>query len=227
VDISNPADVAAAGRLVRDALARRNLDRLYAVVNNAGGGIIAPLELMEVSVLRAEMETRVMGPVALLQDLLPLIRKARGGRILWIATAGLVGIPYVSSIHACEFAMTCIANTLEVELFPWRISNVIIGCGGIRTAAPDRSARQLDQAFRNWPPAKLDLYARSLQKTQAGFGQFDAGRTDPDAVARVIYQALTARRPRRKYTVGHQAGWMQLLSQLPQAWVDHIFQARL
>jgi NAD(P)-dependent dehydrogenase (short-subunit alcohol dehydrogenase family) len=227
VDLSRPDEMPLACRLIREALDRRGRDRLYAIVNNAGGGSIAPVELTDLSRFRVEMETRLMGPIALLQDLLPLVRKARGGRIAWIGTSGLVPIPYVSSIHACEFAMSCIADTLQVELSPWNIPNILIGCGGIRTAAPARSDRELDQAFREWAPEKLDLYARSLQKIRAGFDVFDGKRTDPDAVARVIFRALTARSPRRKYVVGHMAGMMRLLPHLPRAWVERILKGRI
>jgi NAD(P)-dependent dehydrogenase (short-subunit alcohol dehydrogenase family) len=227
VDLSKPDELPAASSAIRAALERRGLDRLYAVVNNAGGGFIAPLELMDRARFRAEMETRVHGPLALLQDLLPLIRKARNGRILWITTPAAVAIPYVGSIHICEFAMHGLAQTLQLELSPWNIPNILIGCGGIRTAAPARTERELEQAFQTWPPEKLDLYSRSLQKTRAGFDQFDSNRTEPEDVARVVHGALAASHPKRKYIVGHQAGMMNMLRYLPQSVVDWAFLRRL
>ncbi|MBN2086356.1 MAG: SDR family NAD(P)-dependent oxidoreductase [Anaerolineales bacterium] len=118
LDLADPAQITAAAASINESLARKGRDRLYAVINNAGGGFIAPVELMDIGRFRAEMETRVMGPVALLQSLLPLVRRARGGRILWIATPALVAIPYVASIHACEFAMNCVAQNLHLELSP-------------------------------------------------------------------------------------------------------------
>jgi NAD(P)-dependent dehydrogenase (short-subunit alcohol dehydrogenase family) len=66
-------------------LANRGQNGLYALVNNAGGGSIAPVELMDVVKFHVELQARILGPVALLQALLPRIREARG-RVVWIVT---------------------------------------------------------------------------------------------------------------------------------------------
>jgi NAD(P)-dependent dehydrogenase (short-subunit alcohol dehydrogenase family) len=227
LDLTDSGQIAAATERIRESLVRKGRDRLYAVVNNAGGGFIAPVELMDLVRFRREMETRIFGPVALLQSLLPLVRRARGGRILWIATPAMVAIPYVASIHACEFAMNCIAQNLHLELSPWNIPNILIGCGGIRTAAPERSKADLEESLRDWPRERSDLYAKSLQKLQSQFDRFDRLRTEPEEVARVLFTALTAEKPKRKYLVGHQAGLMNLLRLLPQPVIDAIFRQRI
>ncbi|OGO08522.1 MAG: hypothetical protein A3K46_07955, partial [Chloroflexi bacterium RBG_13_60_9] len=227
LDLGDSAQISAAAASIKESLARKGRDRLYAIINNAGGGFIAPVELMDTGRFRAEMETRVMGPVALLQSLLPLLRRARGGRILWIATPAMVAIPYVASIHACEFAMNCVAQNLRLELSPWRIPSILIGCGGIRTAAPGRAKTELEASLRGWPRETSDLYAKSLQKLQDQFEQFDDKRTEPEAVAKVIYAALTAEKPKRKYLAGHQAWLLNFVSGLPQPVIDGIFQKRI
>jgi NAD(P)-dependent dehydrogenase (short-subunit alcohol dehydrogenase family) len=182
---------------------------------------------MDLDRFRTEMETRVMGPTALLQRLLSLIRRARGGRILWIATPALMAVPYVASIHACEFAMNCIAQNLQLELSPWSIPNILIACGGIRTAAPARTKTELQSALRSWPREKADLYRKSLQKLEGQFDRFDQRRTEPEEVARALYTALTAAKPKRKYLVGHQAEWMNWARLLPQSMIDSMFQKRI
>lgn len=227
LDLMDPRQIAAASAAVKESLARKGRDRLFAVINNAGGGFIAPVELMDIGRFRNEMEARVLGPVALLQDLLPLVRRARGGRILWIATPAMVAIPYVASIHACEFAMNCIAQNLHLELSPWKIPNILIGCGGIQTAAPARTKGELEAALQAWPREKSDLYAKSLQNLQDQFERFDNRRTEPEQVARVVYAALMAQNPKRKYLVGRQAGLLNFVRLLPQSVVDGIFQKRI
>jgi len=227
LDLAIPGEVAAASARIKESLARKGRDRLYAVVNNAGGGFIAPVELMDLGRFRMEMEARVLGPVTLLQDLLPLVRRARGGRILWIATPALVAIPYLASIHACEFAMNCIAQNLHLELSPWKIPNILIGCGGIHTAAPARTKVELASALQDWPREKADLYTKSLQKLQDQLEGFDNRRTEPEEVARVVYAALKAEKPKRKYLIGRQAGALNFIRLLPQSIVDGIFQKRI
>ena len=71
------------------------------------------------------------------------------------------------------------------------------------------------------------MYAQSLQKLQDQFEQFDDKRTEPEAVAKVIYAALTAEKPKRKYLAGHQAWLLNFVSGLPQPVIDGIFQKRI
>jgi NAD(P)-dependent dehydrogenase (short-subunit alcohol dehydrogenase family) len=123
--------------------------------------------------------------------------------------------------------MNGIAQTLRLELSPWNIPNILIGCGGIQTAAPGRTDRELERSFRTWPADRLDLYARSLRKIRDGFAEFDDRRTPPEEVARAIHAALTASRPKRKYLVGHQAGLMGLLSLLPSSVMEWALRSRL
>lgn len=76
LDLSVPAQIAAAARKVLQLVRERGLSGLYAIVNNAGGGSIAPLELLRPEALRQELETRIVGPLALMQALLSSLRAA-------------------------------------------------------------------------------------------------------------------------------------------------------
>jgi hypothetical protein len=51
------------------------------------------------------------------------------------ATPAIVPLPYIASIHVCDFAANCLVRTLEIELKPWKIPQVMVRCGGIKTAA--------------------------------------------------------------------------------------------
>jgi NAD(P)-dependent dehydrogenase (short-subunit alcohol dehydrogenase family) len=160
--------------------------------------------------------------MALVQALLPLIRQAHG-RILWIATPGMIAIPYVSSIHAPEFAMNCIAHSLHLELMPWKVPNILICCGGIKTPAADRTAQELEATVRSWSPEQQALYGQTMQRLQTRLARFDAGRSEPEVVGKAVFRALVARRPRRRYAVGSGARAMNMLRFLPQPVIDAIF----
>jgi len=76
LDFSKPQDIANAAEAVKNELSVRHINGLYGIVNNAGGGGIAPIELMDIAKFRVELEARILGPIALLQASLPLIREA-------------------------------------------------------------------------------------------------------------------------------------------------------
>jgi NAD(P)-dependent dehydrogenase (short-subunit alcohol dehydrogenase family) len=210
---------------VTGELERQGQEGLYALINNAGGGSIAPIELMDLDSFRTELETRVLGSVAMVQACLPMIRRGRG-RIVWIVTPAIMPTPYVASIHACDFAVNCIARTLEIELQPWRIPNVMIRCGGTRTAASSRSDAELAVSLKIWPQERSAYYEPALRRWQEGIAGFDAKRTDPERVAEVVFKALCAQEPKRRYSIGHMAGAAAFLELLPQHVVDSILAKR-
>jgi len=225
LDLSRLEQIPQARAQVERELERRGIVGLAGLVNNAGGGSIAPIELMELSGLQGELSARILGPVALLQAFLPSIRRA-SGRIIWITTPGLFPIPYVSTIHACDFAVNCLARTLRLELAPWRIPTVMIRCGGIQTPSPERTAREAEAAMKGWSEEARSLYGERMTAELESLSGFDRKRSDPDQVAAAVHRALTAARPRSRYQVGHLSRAAQVAELLPQALVDRIMASR-
>lgn len=225
LDLCDTDQIARITDTVEEALSARGIEGLYAVVHNAGGGSIAPIELMDLAGFRTELIGRLLGPVALLQQLLPRIREAHG-RIVWIATPALIPTRYVSSIHACDFAVNCLARTLRIELAPWHIPNILVRCGGIATASPEKSARELETAMRAWPEDRARLYAGALKQEMEFLARFDQKRTPAEAVAEAVCTALTAKKPKTSYRVGYMAVSAGILELLPQAWADAIIGKR-
>jgi len=224
-DLRRREHIAPLVKAVEGELASRGQPGLYAIVNNGGGGSVAPLELVDLDGFRGELEARLVGPVALAQALLPSLRRAEG-RLVWIATPALIPIPFVASIHACDFAANCITRTFALELKPWGIPSVFVRCGGIDTAAAGKNARELEQALAAWPDARRSLYEQALKKESESLAAFDAKRSDPAVVAEKVLAALVARRPRRVYRCGYLSGAAAILDLLPQPLVDRIMSRR-
>jgi len=210
---------------VTSELERQGQEGLYALINNAGGSSVAPIELMDLRGFRTELETRVLGSVAMVQACLPMIRRGRG-RIVWIVTPAIMPTPYVTSIHACDFAVNCIARTLEIELRPWRIPNIMVRCGGTQTAASSRADAELAVSLKIWPQERSAYYEPALRRWQDEMAEFDAKRTAPERVAEVVFKALCAKEPKRRYSIGHMAGAAAFLELLPQRVVDSILARR-
>jgi NAD(P)-dependent dehydrogenase (short-subunit alcohol dehydrogenase family) len=211
---------------VQRELDRRGIKGLRALVHNAGGGIVAPIELMNLDTFQRELNARLVGSVALTQAFLPLIRQAEGGRIVWITTPAIIPTPYVASIHAADFAVNCLARTLSIELKPWGIPNVMIRCGGIQTPAAERTYDDLWRNLQSCPQDKADLYRKALQEWADSMVDFDSKRTSPEKVAETVYKAISAAKPRPRYAVGHMAGAAAFLEALPQTLGDALLSAR-
>ncbi len=225
LDLAQREQIPAVIEMVTRELERRGKTGLYALINNAGGGTVAPIELMDLDKFQIEVQARIIGATALVQACLPLLRQGRG-RILWIATPATIPTPYVASIHACDFAINCLARTLDLELKPWEIPNVLIRCGGIKTPAGLRTTSDVDTILRTAPYERAALYERTLRKWGSDMAEFDAKRTEANRVAEVVYKALCAPRPKRRYSIGYMAGAAAFLEALPQSLADWILSKR-
>jgi NAD(P)-dependent dehydrogenase (short-subunit alcohol dehydrogenase family) len=225
LDLTRLEDVARTAETVGRELERHGLPGLYALINNAGAGGVAPVELMDLDKFRVELQARVLGATAMVQAFLPLIRAA-AGRILWIVTPAAIPTPYVASIHACDFAWNCLARTLDLELKAQKVPNVLVRCGGIQTEAVGRSDRELDESLKRWPADRLVFYEDALRRWMKDMAKFDAKRTPAAKVAGVVFKALTAARPRRRYSIGHMARAAAFLESLPSALGDAILRTR-
>jgi NAD(P)-dependent dehydrogenase (short-subunit alcohol dehydrogenase family) len=222
LDLTHLNEIPAAIAAISAELDRRGLPGLYALVNNAGGGGISPIELLDVAEFQRELQTRLVGPVALLQAALPLLRAGRG-RIIWIVTPATLPTPYVTSIHACDFAVNCLARTLNLELREWKIPTIQVRCGAIKTPAVARTETDLAALLQR---PKAGLYKTALRQWASSAQEFDRHRTDAGEVAGVVMRALQAKNPRRRYAIGYMSGLAGLLEALPQTWVDALLARR-
>ncbi len=223
LDLTRLEQISHAAEAVTGELERRGQKGLYALINNAGGGAVAPIELMDLDKFRIELQARVLGSVAMVQAFLPLIRQATG-RIVWIVTPATIPTPYVTSIHACDFAVSCIARTLELEVK--NVPNILIRCGGIKTPAGLRTTTEVETCLQRAPRKRAALYEQTLRAWGKDMAEFDAKRTEAEAVAEVILKALNAYSPRRRYSIGYMARFAALLELLPQPAVDWILNKR-
>jgi NAD(P)-dependent dehydrogenase (short-subunit alcohol dehydrogenase family) len=221
VDLAQGDQIQAAVNTIKSTLQSMGLDGLYAIINNAGGGAIAPLELLNMDIMERELKTRVIGPARLVQLLLPEIRKGKG-RLLWITTPSLMPLPYKSSIHVAEFATHGLARTFRIELSPWNIPSIMIACGGIKSNAVGRMDQELSAKLNSWPQEQLSLYGSALKEVLERDAKIAESGIDPVRVAETVEEALRSTKPKTMYKVGVSEQFSSL-SSLPEEKVDEFF----
>lgn len=202
LDLTQPEQIRVAVNMVKSNLQSRGCTGLYGIVSNAGGGSIAPLELLDMNVMERELKTRIVGPARFVQALLPEIRRGEG-RLLWITTPSLVPLPYKSSIHVPEFATHGLARTFRIELSPWRIPSIMIACGGIKSSAVGRMDLELSKNLEGaWSKEQLALYGRALKAVLERDSKIINTGINPEKVAETVETALRAKNPKPMYKVG-------------------------
>jgi NAD(P)-dependent dehydrogenase (short-subunit alcohol dehydrogenase family) len=224
-DLNERKELPALLKAVEAELERRGKKGLFALINNAGGSMVGPIELADIDELSRQFDARVTGSVALVQAFLPAIRRA-GGRILWIATPGTMPTPYVAGIHAADFAVNCLARTLSLELGREGPPVILIRCGGVRTRAGLSTKRELEAALERVAPERRQPYESRLTSWIASMEEFDVKRVEAEGVARLVERALCSPRPKARYRIGYMSGAAAFLESLPQVLTDRILRAR-
>lgn len=206
LDVTDGAQIAAAADAVGDSL-----DGLVA---NAGIAIAAPLELVPLDELRRQLEVNVVGQVAVVQALLPAVRRAGGRVVLMGSVGGRSALPFLGPYAASKHALEAVADALRVELGPWGLPVSIVEPASVRTAIWTKGAEHADAMRDGLSAAALDLYAARIAKFREVALRRGPG-VDPDVVARVVEHALTASRPKARYLVGRDAHLRAWIERLP------------
>ncbi|MGL4255868.1 MAG: SDR family oxidoreductase [Microbacterium sp.] len=188
-----------------DALADALPARIDALVNNAGFGLLGPVEALTTSDLRRQFDVNLIGQVAVTQALLPRLREC-GGRIVFISSVGGRSVvPMEGAYCSSKFALEGIADALRVELRPWGIPVSVVEPGPTDTESWREVGTMIDDMEARMSAHHRDLYSRHVTGLRANIARFGSATTPPDAVARTVERALTARRPRARYLVGAPA----------------------
>lgn len=225
LDVTDPAQVAAAAERVGAEVGEAGLDGL---VNNAGIGIIGPLETLPIEDFRRQIEVNLIGQVAVSQAMLPLIRRATG-RVVFISSAGgRMALPFGGAYHAAKFGLEGAADSLRQELRTWGIEVVVIEPGSIDTPIWERAVATAGDISERAPAEQEALYGERLAGLEEGAKRTAARGISPDKVAKAIERALTRRRPRTRRPVGLDArGQVLLRGLLPDRVLDRLISAFL
>jgi len=192
---------------------------LYGLVNNAGLGAPAALELSTLDELRQLLEVNTVGPLRMIQACLPLLRRGRGRVVNMSSMNGTLALPMVGAYSASKFALEALSDTLRVELRPWKIPVSIVRPGQIRTPIFSKAREALNQRSGKIPAELQDGYQPIYDQTIKFNERGAKSNTTPEAVARVVLRSLQAKWPRTHYHVGMDAHGIRLLQALTPAWL--------
>jgi NAD(P)-dependent dehydrogenase (short-subunit alcohol dehydrogenase family) len=202
LDVTKPAQVAAAATLVGDAVRDA---RLAGIVNNAGIAVAGPVEFVPLEQWRRQLDINVLGVVSMVQAFLPLLRENRGRIVSVGSLGGRLAQPMAAPYCASKFALEAISDALRVELKPWGISVSLIEPGAVKTPIWDKGMQAGEDLLRKAPPQIRQLYGRAVEIASSMAAHENRTGVDPLDVARAIEHALLASRPRTRYPVGRQA----------------------
>ena len=212
IDITDQASIAAAAEAVDAAVGDGGL---YGLVNNAGAVWPGPLEFQPLDEFRAQLEINLVGHLAVIQALLPLIRRARGRIVNVGSIGGRLVLPIHGAYSASKFGMEALSDALRLELRQWRIHVSLVDPGATKTAIFDKTLAHLDKVVASLDERgerRYDAQVAALRRTIISTA---ASAGSPEDLARVIAEALTAKTPKARYLAGKGAREAIALTRTP------------
>ncbi|REC41878.1 SDR family oxidoreductase [Chryseobacterium pennipullorum] len=170
---------------------------IHVVVNNAGYGLVGPLEAFSDDQIKKQIETNLMGVIRITKTFTPYFRERKEGVLINITSGfGLVGFPTCSIYSATKFAVDGFSESMGYELAQFGVQVKVVAPGGIQT----------DFAGRSLEGAQHDAYQQLTKKVQEGYSPEQvANYSKSEDIASVIFEAATDGKDQLRYVAGKDA----------------------
>jgi NAD(P)-dependent dehydrogenase (short-subunit alcohol dehydrogenase family) len=193
-----------------------------ALVNNAGYSQSGALETLDLDEVRRQFETNVFGLLRMCQLVLPSMRRRGAGRIVNVSSMGAnFTFPGGGSYHATKYAVEALSDALRFEVAGFGVGVTVIQPGLIRTSFSDRAVAEVPPPDER--PGPYDEFNRGVaEATRTVYERGPLAKLggEPEAVAKAIARALTARRAPIRVRVTPSAHYLVLQHRLlpARAW---------
>jgi len=188
LDVTNPDQIKAT---TQKAIALGGIDVVF---NNAGYGLMGPLEATTDEQLVKQIDTNLLGVIRVTQAFIPYFREKQSG--LFITTTsigGMVTFPFGSLYHATKWALEGWSESMAFELNKLGIGIKTVLPGGIKTDYLTRSAEY----------AKSPVYDKWMNQL---FSHVDENSFNTaSAIAETVYEAATDGTDKLRYVAGEDA----------------------
>ncbi|CAL4107352.1 unnamed protein product, partial [Meganyctiphanes norvegica] len=154
MDVTNDDDVAQATTLLKQDLGD---GKLWCIVNNAGIAEFSEVELCPMSRYQQVLDVNTLGPLRVTKAFLPLLRKARQGRVIIVASlAGRFTFPGWTPYSMSKHAAVSLADGLRQELVKWNISVHTIESSFYKTPIANAAAN-IKSTNQSWEATPEDI----------------------------------------------------------------------
>ncbi|WP_461449534.1 SDR family NAD(P)-dependent oxidoreductase [Mucilaginibacter sp.] len=196
LDVTNPEQVKSA---VEQAHA--HFGRLNIVLNNAGYSLVGTIEEANPEEIRALYETNILGPVAVIQAALPLLRAQGYGHILGTSSGlGHVTLPVIGYYCSSKWAFEAIHESLATEVKDFGIKVTIIEPGAYATEFGSQESLKFAAGLDVYEDFKNQFFAR-LRGSERG---------DPNATPEALFKMVDSDNPPLRFNLGsHNLPWVR------------------
>lgn len=187
-DVTKPEDCKAA---VAEVIAQAG--KIDVLISNAGMGISGSIEFTEIEDAKRQMDVNFFGAVNITQAVLPYMREAKGGRIIFVSSvAAIFAIPYQSFYSASKFAINAFAMSLKNEVKDFGIRVCCLLPGDVKTGFTDSRKKN---------PAGADIYTH-MNKAIESMEHDEIHGIAPETMAKRLLKLAETKSPSPFNTLG-------------------------
>lgn len=223
-DVTDEAAVAEGARKVEAALGN---DTLSGLVNNAGIAVPGPLLYLKIDDFRHQLAVNLTGQLIVTQAFAPLLgadraRQGKPGRIVMISSVGgKNALPLSGPYAASKFGLEGLSESLRRELMLFGIDVVVVAPGAVATPIWDK-AEEFDVT-----PFAATPYAAAIKAMRSFMIALGRKGLPPEKIGEVVKTALTAAKPKTRYTVAQNSMQQFMTAALPKRTMDNLIARRL
>ena len=164
-----------------------------ALVQCAGMLVLGSCEETTITEYQRVMDTNFLGMVRMNQQLLPIMRAQKEGRIvLFSSINGLMGIPFQNAYTASKHAIEGYAEGLQMEVRSFGIQVMLVEPGDHRSGSQKNRLHAAEMGADS-------PYASAYERTTAKIHHDETNGSDPDVLGRKVVRMLEKKRmPFRK-----------------------------
>lgn len=190
LDVTQPDQVLAAVQT-----AHKHFGKLDIVINNAGYSLVGTIEESTADEIRALYDTNILGPVSVIQAVLPIMREQGYGHILGISSSlGHNVLPIIGYYCSSKWAFEAIYEALAAEVKPFGINVTIVEPGAYATEFGTQESLKFSGHLAQYDALRTSVFTN--------IGKFEKG--NPKATAKAILSVVDAAQPPLRMFLGKQ-----------------------
>lgn len=189
------------------------------LINNAGVSFRSVVEHMSESDEEKQMNTNYRGPMGLIRQVLPYMRKKGRGKIINISSvSGMIAMPTMASYSASKYALEGASEALWYEMKPLGINVSLIQPGFIRSKSFEKVyISENAQSSQE----RLEPYFDYYQNMTPFIGKLmGMSQTSPESIANKVLKIIQTENPPLWIAATHDAFFFYHLRRLiPRRWL--------
>ncbi|XP_022523756.1 retinol dehydrogenase 8a [Astyanax mexicanus] len=181
---------------VRQCINRVKDRHIDILINNAGVGLLGPVESISIDQMKRVFETNFFGTVRMIKEVMPDMKKRRSGHIVVMSSVmGMQGVVFNDVYTASKFAIEGFCESMAVQLLKFNVKLSLIEPGPVHTEF--ESKMMDDVAKMDFPGTDPDTvrYFKDVYMPSS-IDIFEAMGQMPEDIAKCTKKVIESTSPR-------------------------------